>query len=152
LTLIRKLAAEDRARILHLLCEGNSIRAVKRVTGASKNTVVKLLVAAGKACHAYHDEHVLNVRVRRIQVDEIWSFTYAKQNNVAKAKSAPAEAGDTWTWTAIEADTKLVVSWLVERWPPRLFGSRGRRARWRRRLSEAREDLRRIPREHEGLS
>jgi IS1 family transposase len=110
---MRKLAAKDRARILHLLCEGNSIRAVTRITGASKNTVVKLMIAAGKACSAYHDEHVRNVKARRVQVDEIWSFTYAKQKNVKKAKAAPAEAGDTWTWTAIEADTKLIVSYLV---------------------------------------
>jgi IS1 family transposase len=61
----------------------------------------------------FHDEKVQNVKARRVQVDEIWSFTYAKQKNVAKAKAAPAEAGDTWTWTAIEADSKLIISWLV---------------------------------------
>lgn len=110
---MRKLASEDRARILHLLCEGNSIRAVTRITGASKNTVVKLMIAAGKACSIYHDEHVRNVQTRRCQVDEIWSFTYAKSKNVAKAKKAPPEAGDTWTWTAIDADSKLIISWLV---------------------------------------
>jgi IS1 family transposase len=110
---MRKLPADERARILHLLCEGNSIRAVTRLTNASKNTVVKLLINAGKACAAYHDEHVRDVKARRIQVDEIWSFTYAKQKNVATAKRQDLAYGDTWTWTAIEADTKLVLSWLV---------------------------------------
>ncbi len=110
---MNKLSTEDRARILHLLCEGQSIRAITRLTGVSKNTVTKLLVAAGKACWAYHDANVRNVKAKRVQVDEIWSFTYAKQKNVATAKAAPANAGDTWTWTAIEADTKLIVSYFV---------------------------------------
>jgi IS1 family transposase len=86
---------------------------VTRLTGASKNTVVKLMIDAGKACAAYHDEYVRNLKAKRVQVDEIWSFTYAKQKNVAKAKFAPANAGDTWTWTAIDADNKLMISWLV---------------------------------------
>lgn len=110
---MNKLDTKARAQILHLLCEGQSIRAVTRVTGASKNTVTKLLVDAGKACMAYHDATVRNVKAERIQVDEIWSFTYAKEKNVATAKAAPADAGDTWTWTAIEADTKLIVSYFV---------------------------------------
>lgn len=110
---MNKLSSADRARILHLLCEGNAIRAVVRLTGVSKNTVTKLLIDAGKACAAYHDEHVRGLSTKRCQVDEIWSFTYAKEKNVAKAKSAPAEAGDTWTWTAIDADSKLIVSYLV---------------------------------------
>ena len=110
---MNKLDAKARAQILHLLCEGNSIRAVTRLTGASKNTVTKLMIDAGRACAAYHDENVRNLNSRRIQVDEIWTFTYAKQKNVAKAKAAPDDAGDTWTWTAIDADSKLMVSWLV---------------------------------------
>lgn len=110
---MNKLTMEERARILHLLCEGMSIRAITRLTGASKNTVAKLLIDAGKACAAYHDANVRNVRVARVQVDEIWSFTYAKQKNVATAKDAPEGAGDTWTWTAIDADSKLIVSYLV---------------------------------------
>lgn len=110
---MNKLPPEKRAQILHLLCEGNSIRAVTRLTGVSKNTVTKLLTDAGKACAAYHDEHVRNVEAKRVQVDEIWSFTYAKAKNVPTAKAAPYDAGDTWTWTAIEADTKLIVSYLV---------------------------------------
>ena len=99
--------------MLHLLCEGMSIRAVTRLTGASKNTVSKLLIDAGKACAAYHDENVRNVKAERTQVDEIWSFTYAQQKNFATAKAAPDAAGDTWTWTAIDADSKMIVSYLV---------------------------------------
>src|SRR5687767_15148001 len=110
---MNKLSLEDRARILHLLCEGMSIRAITRTTGASKNTVAKLLIDAGKACAAYHDANVRDVKSARVQVDEIWSFTYAKQKNVATAKDAPEGAGDTWTWTAIDADSKLIVSYLV---------------------------------------
>lgn len=110
---MNRLTPEDRARILHLLCEGQSIRAITRVTGASKNTVIKLLADAGSACMAYHDANVRNVKAVRVQVDEIWSFTYAKQKNVATAKDAPEGAGDTWTWTAIDADSKLIISYLV---------------------------------------
>lgn len=110
---MNRLSTEDRARILHLLCEGMSIRAITRLTGASKNTVAKLLIDAGKACAAYHDANVRDVKASRVQVDEIWSFTYAKQKNVASAKAAPDQAGDTWTWTALDADSKLIVSYLV---------------------------------------
>lgn len=110
---MRKLPSTDRARILHLLCEGMSIRAITRLTGASKNTVAKLLIDAGKACMAYHDEYVRNLSSKQVQVDEIWSFTYAKQRNVEKAKAAPKGAGDTWTCTALDADSKLIVSYLV---------------------------------------
>ena len=110
---MNKLDPKTRAQILHLLCEGSSIRAITRLTGASKNTVIKLMIDAGKACAAYHDKHVRNLTTKRCQVDEIWSFTYAKQKNVATAKAAPANAGDTWTWTAIDADSKLMISWLV---------------------------------------
>ena len=110
---MKKLAPADRARIIHLLCEGSSIRAVTRLTGASKNTVIKLMIDAGRACAIYHDEHVRDLTAKRVQVDEIWSFTYAKQKNVADAKAAPYGAGDTWTWTAIDADSKLILSWFV---------------------------------------
>jgi IS1 family transposase len=110
---MNKLDSETRARILHLLCECNSLRAITRLTGVSKVAVTKLLIDAGKACAAFHDAKVRSVKAKRVQVDEIWSFTYAKQKNVAKAKAAPDGAGDTWTWTAIEADTKLVISYFV---------------------------------------
>ena len=71
------------------------------------------MIDAGKTCAAYHDEHARNLPSKRIQVDEIWSFTYAKQKNVASAKAAPEGAGDTWTWTAIDADSKFIASWFV---------------------------------------
>lgn len=91
---MNKLSASERLRILHLLCEGNSIRAVTQLTSASKITVAKLLVYAAKACAAYHDEHILNVQAKRLQVDEIWSFTYAKQKSVEGTKAAPDGAGE----------------------------------------------------------
>ena len=110
---MNKLPFETRAQILHLLCEGQSIRAVTRITQVSKNTVTKLLIDAGRACMTYHDATVRNVATKRVQVDEIWSFTYAKQKNVATAKAAPDGAGDTWTWTAIDADSKMILSYLI---------------------------------------
>jgi IS1 family transposase len=110
---MNKLSSADRAKILHLLCEGNSIRSVTRLLNVGKNTVIRLMIDAGKACAEYHDEKVRNLTSKRIQVDEIWSFTYAKQKNVASAKAAPDGAGDTWTWTAIDADTKFIASWFV---------------------------------------
>jgi IS1 family transposase len=110
---MKTLTTSDRARILQLLCEGMAIRAVCRATGASKNTVAKLLGDVGRACWAYHDEHVRNLASKRIQVDEAWTFIYAKQKNVATAKAAPDGAGDIWTWVAMDADTKLVASYFV---------------------------------------
>ncbi len=89
------------------------MRSVSRLADVSINTVAKLLIDAGKFCDAFHDDNVKGVEAKRIQCDEIWSFTYAKAKNVAKAKEAPEWAGDTWTWTGIEADSKLIVSWLV---------------------------------------
>ena len=89
------------------------MRSISRMTGVSINTVSKLLVDAGAACAAFHDEAVRGVKAQRVQCDEIWSFTYAKQKNVKDAKAAPEGAGDTWTWTALDADSKLIVSYLV---------------------------------------
>lgn len=110
---MNRLAKDDRAKILTLLCEGMSIRAATRVTGASKNTVAKLLLDAGRACSEYQDRVLRNLTCKRVQVDEIWSFVYAKRNNVASAKAAPQDAGDVWTWTAIDADTKLLINFFV---------------------------------------
>ncbi len=110
---MNKLDHEARARILHLLCEGNSIRAIERLTGASKHTVTRLLIDAGRACGEYQDRVLRNLPCKRVQMDEIWSFVYSKQDHVKHAKSAPANAGDAWTWTAICADTKLLISTLV---------------------------------------
>jgi len=110
---MNKLDAKTRCTILLMLCEGSSIRSIARVTGTSKNTVSKLLVEAGRACMKFHDEAVRDVNAHRIQCDEIWSFCYAKQKNVETAKDAPEGAGDVWTWTALDADSKLIVSYLV---------------------------------------
>jgi len=110
---MNRLDPKERAQILHMLCEGMAIRAVARITGKSKNTISKLLVDAGKVCSAYQDAQFRNLDTRRVEVDEIWSFVYAKKKNVATAKAAPEGAGDVWTWTAIDADSKLVMSWLV---------------------------------------
>ena len=110
---MNRLSTAKRATILSMLVEGSSLRSISRITGASINTVTKLLVAAGEACIAYHDQHVRNVHAKRVQVDEIWQFCYAKQRNVETAKAAPEGAGDTWTWTALDADSKLIVSWLL---------------------------------------
>ncbi len=89
------------------------MRSVSWITGVSINTVSKLLVDAGLACAAYHDKTVRNISAKSIQADEIWSFSYARQKNVKFAKSAPDASGDIWTWTAIDADSKLIVSWHV---------------------------------------
>lgn len=110
---MNKLPSATRAAILTLLCEGNSLRAVTRITGVSLDTVTKLLIDAGRACTVFHDETVRNVRAKRVQCDEIWAFCYAKEKNVPDAKTAPDMAGDLWTWTALDADNKLIVSWLV---------------------------------------
>ena len=109
---MNKLSLAKRTQILAMLCEGSSMRSISRVVDVSINTVTKLLEDAGEACAAIHDENVRNVKASRIQRDEIWSFCYAKQKNVATAKGAPEEAGDVWTWTALDAETKMIVSWF----------------------------------------
>ncbi len=110
---MNRLSVVKRATIINLLVEGASLRSISRVTGVSINTVTKLLVDAGEACVAYHNATVRNVKAERVQVDEIWQFCYAKAKNVDAAKAAPEGAGDTWTWTALDADSKLIVSWLL---------------------------------------
>ena len=110
---MNKMPLKTRTLILNMLCEGQSMRATARLADVSFNTVAKLLIDAGKVCADLHDELVQGVTASRIQCDEVWSFTYAKQKNVATAKAAPAEAGDTWTWTALDSDSKVIVSWLV---------------------------------------
>ena len=87
--------------------------AISRLEGVSINTVTRLLVDAGEACAAYHDETVRNVESRRVQCDEIWSFVYAKDKNVKKAKAALRQAGDVWTWTALAADSKMILSYQI---------------------------------------
>lgn len=107
------LDASKRAQILSMLVEGMSMRSVSRITGVSINTVSKLLVDAGNACARYHDENVRNVKSQRIQCDEIWSFVGAKQKNFATMKEPTDGAGDVWTWTALDADSKMIISYLV---------------------------------------
>ena len=110
---MNKLPVAQRAQILTLLVEGSSLRSITRITGVSINTVTKLVVDAGMACATFHDEMVRSVKAKRVQCDEIWSFTYTKAKNVKRAKATPEGAGDTWTWTALDSDTKLMVSWWV---------------------------------------
>src|SRR5436309_5747627 len=110
---MNKLPLAKRVQILSMLCEGSSCRSISRVADVSLNTVYKTLIDAGKACIRFHDETVRNVTSKRIQCDEAWSFCYAKQKNVAAAKAAPEGAGDVWTWTALDSDTKLILSWQV---------------------------------------
>jgi IS1 family transposase len=110
---MNKLPHETRVRILAILCEGSSMRSISRVCDVSINTVTKLLIDAGQVCAAFHDEKVRGVKAKRVQCDEIWSFTYAKQKNVESAKRQDLAVGDTWTWTGIESESKLIVSWMV---------------------------------------
>jgi len=110
---MNKLPLAKRVQILSMLCEGSSMRSISRVADVSINTASALLVDAGKACAAHHDATVRGVRSKRIQADEIWSFCYAKAKNVPTAKAAPEDAGDVWTWTALDADSKLIVSYLI---------------------------------------
>ena len=110
---MNKLDTKTRKLIIRCLVEGQSIRATARTADVSKNTVAKLMIDAGKACADYQDKVLRDLPCERIQVDEIWAFIYAKEKNVARAKAAPADAGDVWTWTAICADTKIVPSWRV---------------------------------------
>jgi len=109
---MNQLSVDRRARIIHCLVEGNSIRATCRLTGCVKNTVVRLLREAGAACAEYQDKTLRNLKCRRIQLDEIWSFIGCKEKN-ARAKHKAKGYGDTWTWTALDSETKLVPCWFV---------------------------------------
>ena len=110
---MNKLPEHKRIQALNMLVEGSSMRSISRVVGCSTNTVTKLLVDAGIACERIHNERVRGVEARRVQCDEIWSFCYAKARNVARAEAAPDGAGDVWTWTGLDSDSKLIISWLV---------------------------------------
>jgi IS1 family transposase len=110
---MNRLPIAKRAQILSCLVEGMSLRAASRIADVSINTVYKLVIDAGEACSAYQDQAFRNLPCKRLQLDEIWSFVYAKQRAVPFAKSAPGVAGDVWTWVAICAETKLVPSWRV---------------------------------------
>lgn len=110
---INKLNTQKRAQILGCLVEGMSIRATSRLTGASKNTITKLLIDVGEACAEYQNKMIRNLSCERVQCDEIWSFCYAKEKNVPEDKKGQFGYGDVWTWTAICADTKLVAAFLI---------------------------------------
>jgi IS1 family transposase len=110
---MNKLTLEEKTQIISALVEGNSIRATCRMTNHSKGAVLKLLVEVGNACIKFHDERVKNIHSKRIQCDEIWSFCYSKQKNIPAAMQGIFGYGDVWTWTAIDAETKLCVSWMV---------------------------------------
>jgi IS1 family transposase len=110
---MNRLSRERRAQILRALVEGNSIRATCRMTGTAKGTVLALLEDAGQACLAYQDEVLRNLPCTRLQCDELWAFCYAKQKHIPPEREGEFGVGDIWTWTAIDADTKLVPSWFV---------------------------------------
>lgn len=106
------LNQDERRRVVAALVEGNSIRSTSRMTGVARNTITKLLIDLGSACMTYHDKHVRRVKVRRLQCDEIWAYVGAKARNVSIEKKEIGW-GDVWTWVGLDADTKLVVSYLV---------------------------------------
>ena len=110
---MNKLSNDKRRAVVAALVEGNSIRATVRMTGVAKATVTKLLVDLGKRCEIYQRLALVNLGCKRVQCDEIWSFVYAKDKNAPVDMKMEGKAGDVWTWTAIDADTKLCVSWMV---------------------------------------
>jgi IS1 family transposase len=112
---MNRLSLERRAKVLALLVEGMSINAICRVTDVAKHTVLKLLEDIGEACQQYQDEHLRGLNSRRIECDEIWAFCYAKQKNVPEQFRGRLGYGDVWTWTAIDADSKLIPCWHVGR-------------------------------------
>src|SRR5271168_3595679 len=110
---MNRLSTERRAQVIGCLVEGISIRAIVRVTGVAKNTIVKLLADIGQASSEYQDAAFRNLNCKIIEADEIWAFCYSKQKNVPEEHQGTFGYGDVWTWTAIDAETKLVPSWLV---------------------------------------
>jgi IS1 family transposase len=115
---MNRLSTEKRAQVLSMLVEGNSVRATSRMSGVAINTVQKLILDIGEAAAAYQDEHLRDLPSKTIEADEIWSFVYAKQKNVPEELRGQLGVGDIWTWTALDADSKLICSWYV--------GGRGR--------------------------
>lgn len=110
---MNRLNRTRQAQVVSALVEGNSIRSTERMTGVAKHTILKLLADLGPACAAYQDRALRNLTCRRIQVDEIWQFCYAKAKNVPMEKVGKFGYGDVWTWVALDADTKLVPSWII---------------------------------------
>jgi IS1 family transposase len=110
---MNRLTLQKRAQVLSALVEGTAINAIVRMTGISKPTILKLLKDVGEACMAFENKTLRNLPCRHIESDEIWSFCYAKERNVPKAKRGQFGYGDVWTWTALDADTKLLCSWMI---------------------------------------
>jgi len=110
---MNKLNLEKQAQIIKVLCEGNSIRSTARITGTAVNTVVKLLREVGAACLGYQDKVMRNIACQKLQCDEVWSFVYSKAKNVPEEHNGEFGYGDVWTFTAVDADTKLVPCWKV---------------------------------------
>jgi len=110
---MNQLSTRERTQVISALVEGNSIRATVRMTGVAKNTIVKLLAEVGTACEQYQDRMLRALPCKRVQCDEVWSFCYAKQKNVPFDKQGQFGYGDVWTWTALDADTKLICCWKV---------------------------------------
>src|ERR1035441_6264812 len=109
------ISTAKKIAVITALAAGCSVRSTVRMTGVSKGAVLRLLVSVGAACADYQDRIIRNVAAKRVQVDEIWSFVGCKEKNVTDAKMAARPCGDVWTFTAIEAQTKLVISWMVGR-------------------------------------
>lgn len=112
---MNKLTTERRVAVVRCLVEGNSIRSTVRITGVAKNTVTKLLVDLGKVCSEYQDKTLRDLKCKRVQCDEIWSFVGCKEKNVPEEKRAEFGIGDVWTWTALDPDTKLMLAWWIGR-------------------------------------
>jgi IS1 family transposase len=110
---MNRLSVSERAKVINCLIEGCSLRSTVRLTGVAKKTVSRILVEVGEACAAYHDRIMRNLPCKVLQVDEVWSFTYCKQVNIPEHLKGQEGVGDTWTWIAIDADTKLIPSWHV---------------------------------------
>jgi IS1 family transposase len=110
---MNRLSTEKRAQVLSMLVAGNSVRATSRMAGVAINTVQKLILDIGEAAAAYHDEHLRDLPCKTIEADEIWSFVGSKQKNIPADRVGDPNYGDVWTWTAIDADSKLIVSWYV---------------------------------------
>jgi hypothetical protein len=109
------LSVDKKIAVIAALVEGCSVRATSRMTGVAKGTILSLLATVGEACADYHDRVVRGVSSKRVQVDEIWSFCYAKQKKVTLAMAEQRVAGDVWTFVALDADTKLAIGWMVGR-------------------------------------
>ncbi len=110
---MNKLSTEKRARVVAALVEGCSVRATSRMTGVSPVTILKLILDLGKACDRYQHEHIVKVKAKRVECDEVWSFVGMKAKNVPVDRRGEYGIGDVWTWVALDSDSKLVISWAV---------------------------------------